>query len=165
MLTITVYGTAGPQGSKRHVGNGVMVESSHKVKPWREAVKYAALDVATAGGDTRPAIELPVVVSMTFSFARPKGHYRTGRNAHLLRDGAPRYPTSRTHGDISKLARSTEDALVDSGVLHDDSLIVNYTRLAKVWAGCGAQDALGIPGAVIRITPVAAHRFLGGASA
>ena len=46
MITITVYGMPGPQGSKRFVGTrggrGVMVESSAKVKPWREAVKHAA---------------------------------------------------------------------------------------------------------------------------
>lgn len=27
-LTVTVLGTPAPQGSKRHVGNGVVVESS-----------------------------------------------------------------------------------------------------------------------------------------
>ena len=35
----TVHGLPAPQGSKRHVGKGVMVESSKYVKPWREAVK------------------------------------------------------------------------------------------------------------------------------
>ena len=45
VITIRVYGTPAPQGSKRHVGRGVMVESSKKVKPWREAVKQAALDL------------------------------------------------------------------------------------------------------------------------
>ena len=49
-LTITVHGTPAPQGSKRHVGNGVMVESSKKVKPWRQDVKHAALEVIQPAG-------------------------------------------------------------------------------------------------------------------
>ena len=34
-VSFNVIGIPGAQGSKRHVGNGVMVESSKKVKPWR----------------------------------------------------------------------------------------------------------------------------------
>ena len=40
-LRINVLGTPAPQGSKRHVGRGIMVESSRLVGPWREAVKAA----------------------------------------------------------------------------------------------------------------------------
>ena len=41
-LTIVAYGQPAPQGSKRHVGKGVMVESSKKLRPWRQDVKAAA---------------------------------------------------------------------------------------------------------------------------
>ena len=51
---------------------------------------------------------------------------------------------------MSKLARSTEDALTDAGLWRDDSRVVEYTRLAKVWAN-EDRDALGVPGAVIRV--------------
>ena len=36
-ITLTVRGLPAPQGSKRHIGRGVMVESSKRVKPWRDA--------------------------------------------------------------------------------------------------------------------------------
>lgn len=36
-------GTPAPQGSKRHVGRGIMIESSRKVRPWRAAVVAAAV--------------------------------------------------------------------------------------------------------------------------
>ena len=36
-----VLGEPAPQGSKRHVGHGILLEQSKKVKPWREAIKYA----------------------------------------------------------------------------------------------------------------------------
>ena len=42
VLVFNVNGTPGAQGSKRHVGHGVMIESSKKVKPWRTDVKTAA---------------------------------------------------------------------------------------------------------------------------
>ena len=43
-FSLTVYGVAAPQGSKRHVGNGVMIESSNRVRPWRQDVRFAALE-------------------------------------------------------------------------------------------------------------------------
>ena len=42
MITFHVSGTPAPQGSKRHVGGGRMIESSKKVEPWREAVARVA---------------------------------------------------------------------------------------------------------------------------
>ena len=42
-IFIPVIGIPAPQGSKRHVGNGIMIENSKRVKPWRQDVKEAAL--------------------------------------------------------------------------------------------------------------------------
>lgn len=156
-LTITVLGTPAPQGSKRHVGRGVMIESSKKVKPWREAVKTAAADLVSVAGETGRLtagfpLDGPLLVEFAFTFARTKGHYRTGRNAHLLRDTAPAYPAVMP--DLSKLIRSTEDACTDAGVWADDARIVRYRDPRKVYAGSADPDALSMPGAVIRIWEV-----------
>lgn len=150
-IEIRVYGAPAPQGSKRHIGRGVMIESSKKVKPWREAVKQAALDVLfdELVLEMLPPLDGPLVVEFCFTFARPKGHYRTGRNAHLLRDSAPPYPAVMP--DLSKLIRSTEDALTDAGVYTDDARIVRYRDPRKVYAGSADPDALTVPGAVIRV--------------
>lgn len=147
-MRIVVYGSPGPQGSKRFMGlksgRGVFIESSKKVRPWREAVKHAALD-ARAG---ESPIDAPIEVRMVFTFNRPRGHYRTGRNSHVLRPDAPAQPC--VPPDVSKLARSTEDALTDAGIWKDDARIVDYTRLAKVYANEDAE-ALECPGVVIVI--------------
>lgn len=119
-LEIVVVGTPAPQGSKRHVGNGVMIESSKLVKPWRQDVRAAALDAIEAGGPTFPTG--PVSLAVTFRVARPKGHYRTGRHAALLRDSAPVWPWTKP--DVSKLVRATEDALTEAGVWRDDAQVV-----------------------------------------
>lgn len=128
-LTIVVNGIPAPQGSKRHVGRGVMVESSKRVKPWRDAVRSDAVKAMTTAGIER--LDGPIVAEMAFYFARPRSHFRTGRNAHLLRDGAPVAPA--TVPDLSKLVRSTEDALTDAGVWADDSRVVRCIS-AKYYA-------------------------------
>jgi Holliday junction resolvase RusA-like endonuclease len=145
IVELTVYGRPAPQGSKRHVGGGRMIESSKHVKPWRDDVKAAA---EAWLADRRPWTPLdgPLAVRMVFTTTRPRSHYRTGRNAHLLRDGAP----ARPHGkpDVSKLLRSSEDALTDAGLWKDDALVVEYDRAAKVYAG-EDPEALDAPGARI----------------
>lgn len=60
MIEITVHGLPAPQGSKRHVGRGVMVESSKNVKPWRSAVVWAAISAAgTEAGSTTSGAATP----------------------------------------------------------------------------------------------------------
>jgi Holliday junction resolvase RusA-like endonuclease len=144
-LCFDAYGTPAPQGSKRHVGRGVMVEASKRTRPWREAVKQAALDATRLHDRFTTAVE----VRLTCYFDRPRTHYRTGRNAELLRDSAPPYPANRSSGDADKLARACLDAIVDGGVLADDSLVVDLT-VAKRWAG-EHDDALHIPGVRIEV--------------
>src|SRR5690606_6553718 len=105
-LIVRVYGIPAPQGSKRHVGGGRMIESSKKVGPWREAVKAAVL---TATGRRPATLDGRVRVDATFFLPRPKGPYGTGRNAGRLRGTAPAERT--TNPDPDKLLRSTMDAL------------------------------------------------------
>lgn len=120
MIAFQVLGTPAPQGSKRHVGKGIMVESSLKVKPWREAVKAAAYEARTTG-----PLEGPVTVTLHFHLLRPKHHYGTGRNAGNVKISSPTYPAGRP--DLDKLTRSTLDALTESGLIHDDAQIVQLT--------------------------------------
>jgi Holliday junction resolvase RusA-like endonuclease len=139
VMTIKVIGEVGPQGSKKYVGRGVMVESSKKVKPWREAVVWAAREVM-AHRDGK-GISGPVVAEIIFTVRKPKSAPKRRRT----------WPATRP--DISKVLRSTEDALTTAGAWDDDSCVVEYSRLAKVYPG-EDRDALDVPGAVIRIASV-----------
>lgn len=124
LLRLRVVGLPAPQGSKRHLGRGVMVESSRRVKPWREAVKAAALE-ATHGRALR--LDGPLSVEITFLMPRPN------RPKSARPDRMP---------DLSKLVRSTEDALTDAGVWADDARVVDIVA-RKVYAEtgetCGAR--------------------------
>ena len=123
-IQINVRGLPAPQGSKKHVGNGVMVESSKKVAPWRQDVKHAA--IAVLGEDAETPLHdrgSAVAVVVDFYLPRPKSHYRTGANAHLLRDAAPARPATKP--DVDKLLRSTLDALGEAGIWSDDAQVVS----------------------------------------
>ena len=132
-LVFRVHGTPAPQGSKRHVGNGVMVESSAKVKPWRQDVKYAALEAhgETCGGEGTHFLKgVSVFVALTFYLPRPRGHYGSGRNAAVIKPSAPQFPGVKP--DLDKLVRSTLDALGEAGIWADDSQVVRI-HASKVY--------------------------------
>ena len=117
---ITVEGIeAAPQGSKRHVGRGIMIESSKRVKPWRDAVRIEANKVVDE------LIEDPVHVDLVFWFHRPKSHLNAKGE---LKQSAPKFPTSRNKGDIDKLCRSTLDALTLSAIADDSQVISLQAR-------------------------------------
>ncbi len=136
-LTFVVIGLPAPQGSKRHVGRGVMIESSKKVKPWRQDVKYQALACKPTDWD----MAAPISMSVVFKFKRPKSHF----NKSGLRSSAPRECTSGSHGDIEKLVRSTNDAL--NGILFDDDRQVVSLIATKRY--CENDE---LPGAIITLT-------------
>jgi crossover junction endodeoxyribonuclease RusA len=127
-LVVPVVGVPAPQGSKRHVGRGILIESSKHIKPWREAVKWAALEAMCAMRATFP-LEGPIALEILFSL--PRG--RTVKRA---------LPCAKP--DADKLARSTLDALVDAGVMADDAQITDLI-VRKRYAGSEP------PGAAIRV--------------
>ena len=136
-FTFTVAGMApAPQGSKRHVGNGVMVESCKTVKPWRYLVTQAAIATGV------PLIRGPVSMSVVFLFQRPKGHYLKD---FKLSPKAPRFHSVRPDG--SKLLRSTEDAL--SKLLYEDDARIVMGTFHKRY--CIGDER---PGALITIIPL-----------
>lgn len=153
LFEVRVQGRPAPQGSKNSrvtkAGKAVMYESSAYVKPWREAVRWSAVQALRYGGGAGFPLTSPLSVDVVFSLGRGAGHYGTGRNAGRLRASAPPYPSGPP--DLSKLARATEDALTTAGVWRDDALVVAYGRLAKVYVDSPDPDALHVPGAVIRI--------------
>lgn len=137
-MMIVVYGSPAPQGSKKFVGlaksgRGILAESSKKVRPWRQDVKAEALKVRAGAAP----IDAPVRVRMVFTMPKPASAPKRKRT----------YPMRMP--DLSKLARSTEDALTDAGIWRDDARVVEYARLAKVYPG-EDHESLDAPG--VRIT-------------
>lgn len=120
-----------PQGSKRHVGGGRMIEQSKHVKSYRAEIRREA--AAAMMGQATPSG--PVRIAVTFWFKRPASHYR-GKSG-VLRDDAPRtHAHGMQRGDLDKLLRAVLDAL--TGVaFHDDRQVVAIQALAIA----GGRDA------------------------
>ncbi len=108
-LTINVTGRPAPKGSLRHVGRGRLVEQVAGSKPWRETVAVAAREAARTAGWAPPLGPVQVVASI-----------------YVPRLKRPRaWPITRSSGDLDKHMRNILDALVDAGVLRDDSQVVS----------------------------------------
>jgi crossover junction endodeoxyribonuclease RusA len=106
-MEILVAGVPIPQGSMRHIGNGVIISSNPKLKKWREQIAKAV--VAIYG---EPAIDQPVAVSVVFNMPRLPS---------VKRD----HPTVAP--DLDKLQRAIGDALsIDCKYLKDDAVIVEW---------------------------------------
>lgn len=159
-IVITVYGEPGPQGSKRHLGKGVMVESSKKVKPWRQDVKSAALramEIRAPGAaqSLQSPLDGPLAASVVFTVRDQPAGKPTWWPTDERWSKSLRWRPASTP-DLSKLLRSTEDAM--TGVVwKDDARVVEYTHLAKHYSGDAAPDVLDRPGAVIRVWKIGEH--------
>lgn len=107
-MTTTFFaeGTPRPQGSKKHVGHGRMVEMSKGLPAWR-----AALVTAATAAHHGPPYDGPVTVTAVFVFPRAKA----------LKDKPA--PPHTSPSDLDKLQRAVGDSLTAAGVFHDDSQI------------------------------------------
>jgi Holliday junction resolvase RusA-like endonuclease len=137
VIEFVVYGSPAPQGSKSFKGmvNGhaVMAESSKNVKPWRMDVKAAAEAVRAQHGVQAGAL----FVTMVFTLPKPKSAAKTRKT----------WPDRKP--DLSKLVRSTEDAITDAGLWDDDARVV-HCNAGKVFPG-EHLDSLDAPGVRVRI--------------
>jgi len=110
MISFWIDGEPAPQGSKNgFVKNGriVMVESSKKVKPWREAVTIKTAQ-HMSWAKLNP-MDSPVEIALVFHLPRPKTVTR-------------KWPAVKP--DLDKLIRSTFDGLTTGGLYTDDALVI-----------------------------------------
>lgn len=115
-LRFTAVGVPAPQGSKRHIGKGVMVESSKLLKPWRDTVTTAVLEALAAQGRGMPfGHGVPCVVEAVFylppTVAAQKAYDR----------GRITVPAARN--DVDKLSRGLLDAITGVAIWDDGQVV------------------------------------------
>lgn len=126
MITYEIEGVPRPQGSKRHVGGGVMVEASKHVANWRAYAKLKARQSMFAKDQKRIDKPTPIRVAVSFRFDRPQKHF----TSKGLRPDAP---TSHTNTpDADKLLRALLDSM--SGIVFEDDSQVSEITVEKVYA-------------------------------
>lgn len=120
IIELFVHGRAASAGSKtgfinKKTGKIIMTPASKYTKPWVEAVKGEAI---FRGYNGKFILENAIKLSIEFHIIRPKGHYKEDGT---LKKSARPYPTVQP--DLTKLIRSTEDALTGL-IWRDDSQVV-----------------------------------------
>jgi crossover junction endodeoxyribonuclease RusA len=122
-VAFDVLGIPAPQGSKSFkgfAGNGraILVESSKKLKPWRERGTLFARQAMADAGHSAP-FGGPVTVDLAFVMPRPKSAPKSRVIAAVKRP------------DIDKLARGCLDFLTGTCVA-DDSQVVGLKASKRI---------------------------------
>jgi crossover junction endodeoxyribonuclease RusA len=117
MIDIFIPGTPKAQGSKRHVGHGVMVESCKELPVWRESIRSA---LAKGNGQPAERFEGAVICSLEFILYRPGSTPKR------------KTPPAMKKPDLDKLVRAVFDAIKSAGVIVDDSRIVELSARKRL---------------------------------
>lgn len=137
-ISFFVPGHPQPAGSKRafvlrggkHAGRAIITDANSKAKDWKSDVRGEAQ--RSYQGEL---LECALRMKIIFTIYRPKGHYRTGANAHKLKDSANPFPISKP--DVDKLSRAILDSL--TGIIYrDDSQVVTKTASKRYGGREGA---------------------------
>lgn len=175
VVSFVVYGVPAGQGSKRFAGTRggkpVLKEQSDYVAPWRKAVgemaSRAVRDHASRTGKPWQAINEPVLVAATVTVPETDAATKRG---DVYAQGTPDLDKlQRAIGDaisptpvapseikgvpepMKKQARAKiMDARRKTCVLHDDSLIVVWDHVVKVYPKT-TPDSLGYSGVTIQV--------------
>lgn len=73
-LHLFIPGSPAPQGSKRHLGRGILIESSKNVGPWRERIALAAHSFAIKSDIPLPFSDVPLEVVLKFVMPARRPH-------------------------------------------------------------------------------------------
>jgi Holliday junction resolvase RusA-like endonuclease len=134
-LKFFVPGTPVPKGSAKgfvvkNKATGkmraiVVQDNKERQKPWASMIGLLASQCYKGA-----LLSGPVSLSLQFVMPRLKGHYGSGKNADVLKAGAPYWHISKP--DTDKLIRCVKDAL--TGVVWgDDSQVCRMDFILKVY--------------------------------
>jgi Holliday junction resolvase RusA-like endonuclease len=132
-IEVFVPGQPVPQGSKtafvsKSTGRPVVVDKDVRLPQWRMKITAHCIDQVQRS----PMIHhVPLVgavgARITFRMPRPQAHYGTGKNSHLLKPSAPKYPAKMP--DLDKLLRAVFDGITDAQLWEDDGQVVNVSTM------------------------------------
>ena len=127
MIEFFVPGQPASQGSKKHVGRGIMIDTDPRLKSWRGLVAELCPKGTFFDG--------PVRLTAVVQYLRPQSHYGRKKGERYLKDDAPHFKSSRP--DADKIARAILDSL--TGVLYKDDAQIVMLEIVKVYA-----DVMGV---------------------
>jgi hypothetical protein len=126
-ITLKVYGD--PKGQPRPKafsrGGHAAVYDPGTAEAWKSQIAMAAKEEGVVG----LMLDIPLRVEIYAFFKRPKSHFRSGKNAHLLKSAAPQLNTSKP--DFDNIGKAACDALTHLGVWKDDAQVVDGRVVKK----------------------------------
>jgi crossover junction endodeoxyribonuclease RusA len=117
-------------------GGHAKVYTPNTADEWKRRVRQAAEWQIRS----REPLTGPVSVALVFDFPRPKAHFRTGRNAGVLKPTAPQ--AHDITEDVDNLAKAVLDAMTNAGFWDDDRRVERLT-VCKRWV-CGGTGGVTI---------------------
>lgn len=122
MIKLTILGEPKAQKRHRHVKMGNFVRQYDP----SASDKGDFLSIIQKNAPAEP-FKTPLSVAIFFYFSRPKSHFKTGKNSHILKDGASIWHTSKP--DVDNLAKFVLDSM-NKVYWKDDSYICSC-RIVK----------------------------------
>lgn len=119
-VSFFVPGAPAPKGSKRHVGNGVMIESSKLLPAWQQNVSWFSVQAMKRYARSTRPFTSAVCVDLGFVMPRPKSAPKTKTMPAIKRP------------DIDKLCRGVLDGLTKGVVYMDDSQVVGLKASKRI---------------------------------
>jgi len=117
MIKLSILGEPKAQKRHRHVRMGNFVRqydpSASDKGDFLSIVQYNA---------PKEPFAVPLAVAIRFYFTRPKSHFKTGKNSHVMKDTAPLWHTSKP--DVDNMAKFLMDSL-NKIYWKDDSYIAD----------------------------------------
>jgi len=116
-----------PKAQKRHrhfKGKGMSFTTTYDPS---KTDKKNFLTIVQDNAPDKP-FDQPLHLHIAFYFSRPKSHFRTGKNSHIIKDTAPLWHTGRP--DVDNLFKFCTDALTKV-YWRDDSLICSTSITKK----------------------------------
>jgi Holliday junction resolvase RusA-like endonuclease len=117
MINLTILGEPKAQKRHRHVKMGNFVRQYDP----SASDKTDFLSIVQSNAPKEP-FAVPLAVAIRFYFTRPKSHFRTGKNSHVMKNTAPLWHTSRP--DVDNMAKFLMDSL-NKIYWKDDSYIAD----------------------------------------
>jgi Holliday junction resolvase RusA-like endonuclease len=117
MINLTILGEPKAQKRHRHVRMGSFVRQYDP----SASDKGDFLSIVQSNAPKEP-FAVPLAVAIRFYFTRPKSHFRTGKNSHVMKDTAPLWHTSKP--DVDNMAKFLMDSL-NKIYWKDDSYIAD----------------------------------------
>ena len=122
-MNFFIAGTPKPQGRPRAFSRGGFSKVYSPMTEWKEKVQYhSEKQIELSKFFQNEALE----VELKYYFKHPKSHYRTGKNAGLLKDWARTEKVTK-RPDLDNLNKAILDAMQTAKLINDDSYIVKLT--------------------------------------